>query len=136
MNAAAQIAREALAHERAGRWSDARRAWAAIPRPAPASAASPRARQVGLAHGQVLSHTRRGQLRATCAYEVVDGVERFTYAGRGYPSASAAARAAAADLGYRCPVSYNGWVFWGVESCRDDRCFRVRPPRRRRRGTT
>lgn len=97
---AAAIARVAIAHERAGRWSEARAAWASIPRE-PEAAASPRARSVGLAPGQILRHVRRGRVLATCTYDVDDqGRDRFTYDGRAFASASAAARAAAAKLGY------------------------------------
>ncbi len=136
--------REALEHETALRWAEASRAWASAAGAAQresksdavaralgekrsaaenrsraveameaskARGAARRARQANLKAGQVLQHRRWGRVLAECVYA---GEGDFQYAGKSYPSISAAARAACLALGLYAD-GRNGWVFWGVE---------------------
>ena len=90
----------ALAHERAGRWSEASDAWRA--------AAKLLEGKDTLQSGAILEHRKRGVVRATCVWlsdsEVI-------YEGQSYGSLLAAANAAARVLGLRVR---DGQLFWGV----------------------
>lgn len=63
------------------------------------------------AAGTVLVHRQRGEVLAR-ATSLGDG--RVRYAGRVWPSLSAAARACAERLGQRSRAGLNGWVYWGI----------------------
>jgi hypothetical protein len=113
---------EALAHEKAGRWSAASAAWLAATKAlaeGEAKETSRRAELAGLKPGTVLVHRRYRVDRATAVY-IGNGI--VEYNDKRYPSLAAAASAAAADLGMRANARPNGWWFWGVEkreqSCR------------------
>lgn len=75
-----------------------------------------RAKQNGLKDGQVLEHSQRGAVTATCTYH---GPRDFRYRNKKYTSISAAANAAAEHLEMKSR-SLNGWVFWGVEKREGD----------------
>ncbi len=98
-----EILREAVAHEKAGRWSKASDAWR---RAASAYAES----NHELRPGDELRHVKRGVIRATCVYI---GPREVIYAGTSYTSLTAAAKAAGADLGLARVGS--GQLFWGLE---------------------
>lgn len=116
---------DAIRYERSAQWSAASKSWGAA---AKAYANEPRRARVAprqsnhgsreaLEPGTVLRHVHRKRVLATCVYE---GEGRFVFDGKAYPTATAAAGAAATSLGRkafandgRCQI--NGWVFWGVE---------------------
>lgn len=106
---------EALAHEKAGRWSLASAAWAAAAlaegAPEPAKRGARRGGSTGIAPGTVLRHMKRGAVEAECTY-VAEGDIRFL--DKSYPDLSTAANAAAASLG-RKSKTLNGWVYWGID---------------------
>ena len=106
---------EALAHERAGRWSKASEAWAAAAlaegAPEPAKRGARREDATGIAPGTTLRHLKRGVVEAECTF-VAEG--DIVFAGTSYDSLSAAANAAAASLG-RKSKTLNGWVYWGLD---------------------
>ena len=115
MKGIGELMREALSHERRGRWSAAAAAIAAAltaPRPPePAKRGARRSGPTGIAPGTILRHTKRGVVEAEC---VVVGEGDFRVGGVSYPDLSSAANAAAASLG-RKSKTLNGWVYWGVD---------------------
>ncbi len=99
-----ELLKEAVAHEKAGRWSAASDAWR---RAANAYAEA----NHELRPGDELRHSKRGLVRATCVYL---GPTEVEYAGQVYASLTAAAKAAAAVLGLNV-AGVTGRVFWGLE---------------------
>ena len=93
---------EARAHEKRWRWAEASAAYG--------RAAKLYAEQNHeLRPGDELRHIKRGVVRATCIYR---GPTEVEYAGTVYGSLTAAAKAAAADLGRRSAGTPS--EFWGL----------------------
>lgn len=61
--------------------------------------------------GEKVQHVAGGSVLAECTYR---GVGKWVYGKKTYSSPSAAANAAAADLGHKSR-SLNGWRFWGLK---------------------
>lgn len=114
---------EALAHEKAGRWSEASTAWAAAAlaegAPEPAKRGARREDTTGIAPGTILRHMKRGVAEVECTF-VAEG--DIVFGGVSYGNLSAAANAAAASLG-RKSKTLNGWVYWGLDQQRLDGDF-------------
>ncbi len=80
-------------------------------RETPPKAKKRRGAKAKLEAGQKLEHRHFGEVVATATYR---GPGKFQYGKKTYTSISAAANAAAADLGQKS-ASLNGWVFWGAK---------------------
>lgn len=102
---------EAVAHERAARWSAAKKARAA------AMSCPPEPGAEELRPGTVLQHVRWGKVEAECAY-VAEGDWRVN--GISYPHLTAATKAAADALGKGARGNPAPNRFWGLERQEQD----------------
>jgi hypothetical protein len=122
----AVIAAEAVAAEKARKWSEARALWneaasRAQERSMPPTAGRPRSKRAenetrsalryGWRIGERLVHVTRKGAEATCTWR---GEGDWRFRGKRYRSIHQAADATAKALDLR-DVNQNGWVFWGAE---------------------